>query len=156
MEEKLIINKEILLQRFPGKGGWTYASIPVKLPKTKNKFSWRKVRGKIDNFEINDFRLMPMGDGTIFLPIKFSIRKVIKKEAGDYVKIILYEDKSVYQVPQYILDCISMESQVIQNKFAALSESKQREYSKYIESVKSEDARAKRILWMIKQLETLI
>ena len=55
-------------------------------------FGWVKVRGFIDEFELKQYKLMPMGAGKLFLPVNAAIRKKIKKQAGDTVKIVLYPD----------------------------------------------------------------
>lgn len=93
-KEKPLVNKRYLLEKYPGKGGWTYVSIPEVLRDKSTPFGWVKVKGFIDTFEIKNYRLMPMGNGKLFLPVKAEIRKKINKHAGDWVKIILYADSS--------------------------------------------------------------
>ena len=59
---KSLVDKKYLLERFQGKGGWTYARID-EIPQDKRAhFGWVKVRGTIDGFEIRKYHLMPMGD----------------------------------------------------------------------------------------------
>jgi hypothetical protein len=78
-----LVKKEIQLEKFPGKGGWTYARIPEVSQDRNTPFGWRKVRCFIDQVEIKQYHLMPRGNGQLFLPVNASIRKLIKKEAGD-------------------------------------------------------------------------
>lgn len=86
--DKILVDKDYLLQKFEEKGGWTYAEIPeVLMPKTS--FGMLKVRGKIDNYEFSDVRLLPLGNGNLFLAVNLQLRKKIKKQAGDTVHIIL-------------------------------------------------------------------
>jgi hypothetical protein len=98
MNEKPLVDKEYLLEKLPGKYGWTYTVIPEILPDPNAPFSWVKVRGSIDGYEIKKYHLMPSGGempsgkGNLFLAVKSEIRKKIKKQAGDYVHIILYPD----------------------------------------------------------------
>ncbi|MEO1053604.1 MAG: DUF1905 domain-containing protein [Bacteroidota bacterium] len=81
------VNKKYLLKKLPGKSGWTYAEIP-KIPQDrKAHFGWVRVNGSIDDYPLNKFKLMPMGNGTLFQPVKAAIRKKIGKEAGDHVQI---------------------------------------------------------------------
>ena len=48
---KPLINKKYILERFDGKGGWTFARIP-EIPQDKHAhFGWVKVRGTIDGKE---------------------------------------------------------------------------------------------------------
>ena len=68
--EKPLVSRNYLLEKYPGKGGWTYAAIPEILQDKKSPFGWVKVRGWIDDFEIKNYKLMPMGNGKLFLPVK--------------------------------------------------------------------------------------
>src|SRR5688572_29060307 len=104
--EKPIIDQEYLLEKFPGKGGWTYALIPEILQNKKAWFGWVKVRGTIDDFAIENYNLMPMGSGKLFLPVKAAIRKKIGKEAGDRVRVILYAHQPEKNVREELLLCL--------------------------------------------------
>jgi len=85
MNEKPLVDREYLLEKLPGKYGWTFTLIPEILPDPHAPFGWVKVRGSIDGYEIRDYRLMPSGDGmacgkgVLFLAVKSEIRKKIKK-----------------------------------------------------------------------------
>ncbi len=95
-----LTDKQYLLERFPGKGGWTYARLD-EIPKDNDMpFGWVKVKGTIDGYSIEGYNLMPMGSGGLFLPVKAEIRKKIGKEEGDYVHVTLYRDDSVFEVPE--------------------------------------------------------
>jgi Domain of unknown function (DUF1905)/Bacteriocin-protection, YdeI or OmpD-Associated len=142
--EKPLVENDYLLQKFPGKGGWTYAVIPEILQNKNTPFGWVKVKGSIDNYEIKNYRLMPMGNGHLFFPVKAEIRKQIKKQAGDYVSIILYKDDSVFEIPQEIIDCLKYDEQAYQ-KFMNLSERYQKEFIKWIYAAKKEETKAQRI-----------
>lgn len=50
---KPLVDKNYLLQKFEGKGGWTFAEIP-EIPMPKTSFGMLKVKGKIDNYEFSD------------------------------------------------------------------------------------------------------
>ena len=63
--KKPLVNNHYLLEKYPGKGGWTYAAIP-EIKQNKNApFGWVKVKGSIDDFELKQYKLMPMGNGKI-------------------------------------------------------------------------------------------
>ncbi len=86
-EELLLVDQDYLLQKYPGKGGWTYAAIPEIKQDKHAWFGWVKVRGSIDGYEISNYHLMPMGNGTLFLPVKTEIRKKIGKQEGNWVHV---------------------------------------------------------------------
>lgn len=142
-----------LLQKFPGKGGWTYAVIPEIEPNRNNPFGWFKVRGFIDNFELIQHKLMPMGNGCLFLPVRAEIRKKIRKEAGDYVHVKLYPDESVFILPDEIIDCFKCETKDIFENFTALSEGQQKAYIDWVYKAKTEDTKAERIARMMTRLK---
>ncbi len=146
-----LVNNTYLLQKFPGKGGWTYASIPEVLQDKTAPFGWVKVRGTIDDYEFKHFKLMPMGDGTLFFPVRAEIRKKIKKEVGDEVHIILYQDLSLLEIPQELLICLKDEP-LAHTRFLALSEGKQKEIIDWISQAKKEETKVERIASCIEKL----
>lgn len=146
-----IVDAELLLKKFPGKGGWTYAEVPHDLPVKRTGFGWVKVKGTIDGYAISDYSLAPMKGGKLFLPVKGEIRKKIKKQAGDYVKVILFPDESVFEVPEEILESLKVDELAYQH-FIKLSVGKKREYVKWIYAVKNVDSRANRILQLMETL----
>jgi hypothetical protein len=61
-----------------------------------------KVKGSIDSVELKNYRLIPMGNGTLFLPVKAEIRKKINKKEGDFIHVILFEDNDPLEIPERI------------------------------------------------------
>lgn len=141
-----------LLKKFPGKGGWTYAEIPEIKPQKNMPFGWVQVSGWIDDFKLEKVKLMPMGNGCLFLAVKASIRKVIKKQAGDEVRVKLWLDESNVDIPQEIVDCLTIESDVLYRKFLTLSNSNRKAYLDWIYEAKTEETKTKRILTMLEKL----
>lgn len=149
--EPPLVDKEYLLQKYPGKGGWTYAEIP-EIPQDRHAwFGWVRVRGSIDGFEIQRYHLMPMGNGKLFLPVRKEIRKKIKKEAGDFVHVILYADNTPLGIPEELLVCLEEEPKA-HEKFLSLRESEQKTIVDWIYSAKKEDTKIERIARIIDQL----
>lgn len=142
--EQALVNKEYLLEKFPGKGGWTYAALPEVLQDKHTPFGWVIVKGSIDGFEIKKYHLMPFGNGELFLPVKAEIRKKIKKQAGDYVHVILYPDNEPLEVPDELLLCLQDEPEALQF-FQSLGESEQHNYIKWIYSAKTDQTKVDRI-----------
>ncbi len=144
MSEKPLVDKEYLLEKSPGKGGWTYTVIPEILPDPHAPFSWVRVRGSIDGQQIGHYHLMPSGKGTLFLSVKSEIRKKIKKEAGDCVHVVLYSVNEPLEVSEELLLCLREDADALEF-FDSLSESQRHNYVKWIYSAKTEQTKVARI-----------
>ena len=144
MNEIPLVNKKYLLEKFPCKGGWTFTEIPEILPDKKSPFSWVRVKGSIDGFEISKYHLMPSGKGTLILSVKSDIRKKINKQAGDYVHVILYLDNEPLKVPEELLLCLQDDAEALQF-FNSLNESEQHSYVKWIYTAKTEQTKVERM-----------
>lgn len=148
---KPLVNKKYLLEKFHGKGGWTYARIPEIIQDKNSPFGWVKVKGTIDGHEIKKYHLMPMGNGKLFLPVKAEIRKKIKKDEGDYVHVILYPDNDPLHVPDEMLICLQDEPAAL-NFFNSLSESERKFYIDWIYSAKRQETKVDRLAKAINRL----
>lgn len=151
--ETPLVDRPCILQKFRGKGGWTFIEIPEIKPDKNAPFGWVKVRGKIDNYLFSNYRLQPMGNGSLFLPVNAKIRKQIKKQAGDSVYLILYKDNKPLRIPKELVECLQTDPDVYQ-EFLALTEDKQKDYISWIYDVKKEETRANRIVEMMNKLGT--
>lgn len=150
-EEKPLVNKNYLLKKFPGKGGWTFAEIPEVEQSKHSRFGWVRVKGFIDDYEIKDYHLQPMGNGKLFLPVKAEIRKKIKKVAGDIVRVVLYAHNTPLEVPEELILCLKMELGAYE-KFLEIKESQQRAFIDWIYSAKTDETRVQRINLMMDKL----
>jgi bifunctional DNA-binding transcriptional regulator/antitoxin component of YhaV-PrlF toxin-antitoxin module len=150
-DNKPLVNQTYLLEKYPGKGGWTYAAIPEVLQDKKAHFGWVKVKGSIDGYELKNYRLMPMGNGRLFLPVKAEIRKKLGKSAGDRVHIILYPDHDPLEIPRDFLSCLEDEPAAYKN-FMNLNESEQKAYVDWIYSSKKTESRVERIVKSIEKI----
>ncbi len=148
---KPLVDANFLLEKYPGKGGWTYARIPQIKQDKNNSFGWVRVKGSIDDVEIKKYHLMPMGDGRLFLPVKAEIRKKIQKREGDTVHIILYPDNDPMEVPDELRACLEEEPRAIKF-FNSLSESEQRHYVQWVYSAKKEETMVNRLAQTIDRL----
>lgn len=133
-----------ILEKFKGKGGWTYALIPEIKPAKHAYFGWVKVKGSIDGYPIEKFHLMPMGNGQLFLSVKAEIRKIIKKQAGDTVHIILFAERELSDITTEWIECLQEEPNALKN-FHSLTENAKKKCLQYIDSAKTEDEKVKRI-----------
>lgn len=139
-----LVEKEYLLEKFQGKGGWTFARIP-EIPQNQNTpFGWVRVRGTIDNFEIKNYNLQPMGNGTLFMPVKAEIRKKINKKAGDYVHIILFADNFPTEIPEEFKLCLLYEPNAYET-FLSYTNGEQKTILEWIYSAKTDATKVERI-----------
>ncbi|MDP4203004.1 MAG: YdeI/OmpD-associated family protein [Bacteroidota bacterium] len=142
--EKPLVNKKYLLEKYSGKGGWTYAAIPEILQDKHSPFGWVKVRGFIDDYEIKNYKLMPMGNGQLFLPVKAEIRKKIKKEAGDWINVTLYADNAPTEIPEEFMVCLK-EDKIAYKIFLTYTDGQQKEFIDWIYSAKTDETKVERI-----------
>jgi hypothetical protein len=136
------------------KTGWSYVRIPADIagklkPGYKKSF---RVKGKLDSHSIRQLALLPMGDGTFILPLKSSLRKAIHKNKGAMLKLSLEEDKKIPEINSELLECLK-DSPKAETRFKSLPRSHQMYYSKWIESAKTIQTKAKRIALTIDAME---
>ena len=135
------------------KTGWTYIEIPADLaqklkPGNKKEF---KVKGKLDKYGIQRVSLLPMGGGGFIMPINATMRKAIGKRHGAIVQVQLMEDNSEFVFNKDLMECLTDEP-VARQFFETLTGSHQRYFSKWIDSAKTEQTKAKRIAQAIDAL----
>lgn len=147
--KKYLINKKCLLEKFSGKGGWTYIPLPEISPSKKTPFGWVIVNGFIDDYELSKHKLLSMGNNQLFLPVKAEIRKKIKKQVGNIVKLRLSIDKSTLKIPKEIILCFENEPQKAYKNFMNFTEGQQKAFLDWIYSAKTENKKAERIIKMM-------
>ncbi|HEY6503032.1 MAG TPA: YdeI/OmpD-associated family protein [Chitinophagaceae bacterium] len=148
---KPLVNKKYKLEKFHGKGGWTFARIPEIAKDKHSPFGWVKVKGFIDEVEIRNYHLMPMGNGKLFLPVKAAIRKKINKKEGDWIKVVLFPDNNPITVPAELQECLQDEPKA-NRFFQLLSDSEKKYYIEWIYGAKKEETRTRRIVKTIERL----
>lgn len=146
------VDGEYLLKKFPGKGGWTFASIPEIKPSKHSPFGWVRVKGSIDDYHLERYKLMPFGNGELFLPLKAEIRKKIRKEAGDTVYVKLWLDEISEGIPDELMECFELEPPQIKENFLNLPEFEQNAHINWIYDAKTADEKVARIVELIKKL----
>ena len=126
--EKPLVDKDYILFKIGGKGGWTFVEIP-EIPMPKTSFGMLKVKGKIDDYEFSNLNMMPIGNGNIGLPT---------------VHITLYEDKTPLIIPEELLLCMEYEEGALE-KFETYSDGQKKAFIDWINSAKTEQTKADRI-----------
>ncbi len=152
MDPPKLVDKTYLLEKFPGKGGWTYALIPEILQDRHAWFGWVRVKGSIDGCEFKAYHLMPNGKGQLFLPVKAAIRKKIKKEAGDRVHVILFADNAPLEFPPELTECLEDYPSASQS-LSRYTDGEKKAFVEWIYSTNNENTKVERIARMIALLE---
>jgi hypothetical protein len=149
--KKPLVNKRYLLEKIAGKGGWTYAKIPEIKQNKHTHFGWVRVHGSIDGYQISKYNLMPMGNGSLFLPVKAEIRKKIKKQVGDTVHVILYADNNPIEIPEELKLCLQDEPKAYQT-FLSYTDEETKVFIDWIYSAKKDATKIERIAITIEKL----
>ena len=146
MDVMPLVDRNYPLQKMENKGGWTFIEI-CEIPQSKNRpFGMVRVRGFIDDYEIQDYNLMPMGKKNLFLPVKALIRKKIKKTSRRFCSCFTFEDVTVFQIPKEIIDCFLMMGENVLERFLKFTEGEQKAYVNWIQDAKTIEIKEKRIL----------
>lgn len=154
-QQKPLVEKDYLLKKFNGKGGWTFIELPEIKPDRKRYFGWVKVSGFIDDYELQNYPLQSMGNGNLFLPVKAEIRKQINKQAGDVVRVVLFSDIDIdTNITEELKACLE-EVPEANEKFNTLSTSKQKAYIDWISTAKDDETKVQRIISTIDQILAL-
>ncbi len=135
------------------KTGWTYfiisQTISNKLkPGVRNGF---RVKGKLDNYEINQVSLLPVKGGKYMMPFNAAMRKVTGKKVGDTIQVEIEPDDSEKKLSQDFLLCLADDPEA-QLYFDSLPKSHQHYYSKWIEDAKTEPTKTRRIAIVVNGL----
>lgn len=135
------------------KTGWTYILIPEALAqelKPGNKKSFR-VKGKLDQWAFKQLALIPMGEGDFILALNAEIRKQIKKNKGAQLSVQMAVDKSEIELSPDLIECLEDEPKA-NAYFNKIPGSHQKYFSRWIESAKTVETKAKRIALALKAL----
>lgn len=146
-----LFDQVMTIEKYPGKGGWSYVMIDGIPPDKKTKFGAVRVKGSIDDFEIHQYNLMPAGNGRLFLPIKAEIRKKIKKEAGNEIRVVLYSDASPVELTEELLECFEFYPNAYEN-YQLLTDSEKKRYLDWIYEAKQDETKVRRITQMMDRL----
>ena len=135
------------------KTGWTYIVITVDVAQTLkkgNKKSFR-VKGKLDDYRIEQIALLPMGGGEFIMPLNSGMRKAIGKKHGAMLHVSLEADNKPLLPDRDLMDCLAEEPAALRF-FNELSNSHQHYFSKWVAGTKREETKANRIAQVLEGL----
>jgi uncharacterized protein YcgL (UPF0745 family) len=137
------------------KTGWTYIFIPQAIAhqlKPGCRKSYR-VKGKLDQVNIQGLSLVPMGGGDFIIALKASLRKQLKKEEGATVKAELEEDLEFeIKMPPEMEMCLLEEPHLMDN-FLRIPKSHQNYYINWFTAAKTEPTRVKRLTMIVNAMD---
>jgi len=146
-----LVDKKYKLVKYSDKNGWIYIAIPEIKQERHVFFSWIKVKGTIDGYEVNNIHLMPLPEGTFYFPVRTEICQKIGKKAGDWVHLILYSDNSPADIPKELLNGLTDNPTAYQT-FLNLTESLQQGVIDWILSATDEKLKNDRITKTVNRL----
>ncbi len=141
---------QAIIQKFANKGektGWTYVDIPKDILnklKRKDKKAFR-VKGLIDDVSFEKTSTYPMGEGEFIFAINNDLRKKIKKKEGAQVLVKLELDISDPIISIELMDCLKDDKFALK-QFQSQPLSHQNYFHRYIESAKTAETKAGRIV----------
>jgi hypothetical protein len=146
------------IERFANMGektGWSYIFVPAALASDLNpncRVSYR-VQGLMDNVPIKGMAMIPMGEGNFLMALKASLRKQLRKEAGDELQVQLELDTTFkIELPVEMEMCLDEDEQCKAN-FLKLPKSHQNYYINWYNSAKTEATKIKRLTLIFKAME---
>jgi hypothetical protein len=135
------------------KTGWSYIHIPAHLAqelKPNHKKSFR-VKGKLDSHIIKQVSLLPMGEGDFIMPFNATMRKATGKREGAMLEVQLQEDKTEIALPKDFAECLEVDAEA-KAYFNSIPKSHQNYWIKWLDSVKTPEARDARLMRAIAAL----
>jgi hypothetical protein len=140
--KKHVITGRYRLEKYRGKGGWIYLTLPDAPIQRSKGTSWVIVDGNIDGFAVTNFKIWAMKEGGFFVPVKAAIRKAIGKEAGDDVSVTFYGDEEVPFSADDFMACLKDEPRALK-VYSRLNADAQQAILQKIESAANDTERVK-------------
>jgi hypothetical protein len=151
-----MVTFKALIEQFAEQGektGWSYIRVPAASaaglqPGRKQSF---RVKGFLDDHPIEGVALIPMGEGDFIIAVNAGMRKAIRKQKGDTLRVRLEVDEKTYVICPDFMESLQDEPKTLAF-FNTLPPGHQRYFSKWIESAKTEPTRVKRIAQAVNAL----
>lgn len=137
------------------KSGWTYVFVQQAIAneiKADCRKSFR-VKGKLDNVEIEGMSFVPMGEGNFIMALNAAVRKKLRKDKGAVIELRLEEDTTFkIEMPEDLKLCLSDEPHLLKN-FLKQPKSHQNWYINWLNSAKTEPTRTKRLVKIVSAMD---
>jgi hypothetical protein len=147
----LLLDEVLLLEKFPGKGGWTFVRLPeIKTPSGK-PLGWDKVCAQFDDYEVSEIGLLSLGNGQRFLPVKAEIRKLIGKQAGDQIRLKIIARTQELNVRTEFLLCIEDDPEALKH-FQSWKEQERDKYVSWIEQGQNTEQQIERMAQAVNRI----
>jgi hypothetical protein len=146
-----VVDGNFTMIKYPGKGGWTYISIPDFGDNKKTRFAYRKINLVIDGLKIDNTSIWKMKNGNYFLPVKAEIRKKIGKQEGDSVHVQLFKVSEVLESDEEIILCLKEEPTALK-RWKTLPDEERTRLTDWILSAPKEQIKVDRLADLINDL----
>ena len=149
-----MVNFNAEIERFEKNGektGWSYVFVPEALAQQikPNDRRGMRVRGQIDNLQINGKSLIPMGGGDFILPLDGKIRRQLRKEVGNPVSLSLEHDVDFkIEMPEDLEVCLAQEDGLLEH-FLSYTKAHQNYFINWLNTAKTEVTRTKRLIMIV-------
>lgn len=153
----MLISFEAVIEKFAEKGektSWTYLLIETEIANQINPGVKKiyRIKGSLNLLPIEQIALMPMGDGSFILPLNQTLRKQLKINVGDIIRVSLEVDNNEKEVNSYLMDCLSIEPKALAF-FRTLSKSHQKYFSNWISAAKTTTTIENRLVMTLDALQ---
>lgn len=144
---------DAVLQHRDGAAQLTVAYFPYSVETEFGSRNRVDIHGTVEGLAFRA-TLMPSGEGLHYMILNQALRKKIGKHAGDTAHFNICRDPNAQfvDIPEYLLDCLAEEPAALE-KLLNSNPSTKRWAVQFVSEVKSESARANRI---IKVMEVLL
>jgi len=88
----IVKDQELVIHYWPGKGAWTYHLVIPNSRDIPGSWGHIKVSGTIDDYAVQGRNLAPRKNEDKMLSINATIRQHLGKQAGDSVRVTLYQE----------------------------------------------------------------
>ncbi len=146
-----VVDGKFTMVKYPGKGGWTYISIPDFGETKKTYFAYHKINLVIDGLRFDNTSIWKTKSGDYFLPVKAEIRKQLGKQEGDSVHVQLYKVPEVLQSDEEIILCLKEEPLALK-RWKALADEERTRLSAWIMNAPKEQTKVDRLADLMNEL----